>query len=243
MARALAVACLSAAFGGYATAQSAVHAPMARPPLTHHADFSGIWTRGDNHDMPMRGKLPYNKEWQKKFDAIEARAKQGGHPVDGTLRCLTPGMPRFLLFVYPIEVLMTPGQVTLLAEYFNETRRIFTDGRSHPSGDDLEPTFRGHSIGHWEGKTLVVDTVGIRGDTLFSSDGQPHSDQLHVIERIQLVGPNQLRWTVTLEDPIAFAKPFTFSQMLQRAPATDEIREYVCEENNAQTFGLDQPGH
>ncbi|MDP9082754.1 MAG: hypothetical protein M3N50_03190 [Pseudomonadota bacterium] len=214
-------------------AQSAVHAPGKVP--TQVADFSGIWTDAEDQEKKFAHlknfQLPYKPDWAEKYRLIRAKSQRGEHIHDGTSECLPPGMPRFFIFLYPIEILETPGQVTILTEYFNETRRIFTDGRPHPKPDDLEPTFRGHSIGHWEGKTLVVDTVGVRGDTLFSAAGAPHSDQMHIIERIHATGPNNLDWNATVEDPVALTTPFIINAKLKRAPATDEIREYVCEES------------
>ncbi len=216
-----------------AAAQSAVHAPGIVPKQA--ADFSGIWANAEDeqtHTARLKNfTLPYKPDWAEKYRIIRARAQRGEHIHDGTSECLPPGMPRFFIFLYPIEILETSKQVTILSEYFNETRRVFTDGRPHPTGDDLEPTYRGHSIGHWEGKTLVVDTVGVRGDTLFSASGAPHSDQMHIIERIRATGPDNLDWDATIEDPVALLHPVVMSAKLKRAPAEDEIREYVCEES------------
>ncbi len=213
-----------------AVAQSAVHAPGVAP--THRADFSGIWMDAQESERFNRKlDLPYRSDWAERYRQIRERVARGEHIHDGTSECLPPGMPHFFFFLYPIEILMTPGQVTILTEYFNETRRIFTDGRAHPPADELEATFRGHSIGRWQGKTLVVDTVGVRADTVFSAGGQPHSDRLHIIERIHATGPDTLDWEATIEDPVAFVHPYVMNAKLKRAPAPDEIREYVCEEN------------
>ncbi len=225
------VACLVAADS--AVAQSGVHAPGVAP--THPADFSGIWMDAQESERFNRKlDLPYRPDWAERYRKIREQVARGEHIHDGTSECLPPGMPHFFFFLYPIEILMTPGQVTILTEYFNETRRIFTDGRAHPPADELEATFRGHSIGRWEGKTLVVDTVGVRADTVFSAGGQPHSDQMHIIERIHAIGPDTLDWAATIEDPVAFVHPYVMNAKLKRAPAQDEIREYVCEENRTQ---------
>ena len=229
----MAVICASLGFANLAPAQSAVHAPGVAP--THAADFSGIWMHAeDAARFNKKLEIPYRPDWAARFKEIRERGARGERIHDVTSECLPPGMPHFFFFIYPVEILMTPGQVTTLAEYFNETRRIFTDGRGHPTADDLEPTFRGHSIGHWEGKTLVVDTVGVRGDTVFSALGQPHSDKMHIIERIHATGPDTLDWEATIEDPVAFEHPLVIDSKLKRAPANDEIREYVCEESRNQ---------
>ena len=80
-------------------------------------------------------------------------------PEDGpSANCLPPGMPGIMGQPYPMEFLLTPGQVTILIEAYNQIRHIYTDGRELP--DDPDPTFHGTSVGHWEGDTLVVETVG-----------------------------------------------------------------------------------
>jgi hypothetical protein len=222
---------VGAATSGPARAQSAVHAPGVAP--THGGDFNGIWSlAGPN---PLRGTPPYKPDWAKRYADTQAQLAAGKPVFDATEQCLPPGMPRFLLWLYPVEILMTPGQVTLLSEYFNETRRVFTDGRSHPPADVLEPTFRGHSVGHWEGSTLVVETVGIRPETVLSSALAPHSDKLRVVERGTMTGQNELKWEITLDDPIAFTAPYTFTIPLSRAAPEEEIREYVCEEGRAES--------
>lgn len=212
-------------------AYAKVAAKAAKPPAGHGSDFSGIWEAKPGAGNSGRATPPYNAEWAARYRTIQQRAAAGQRIHDGTSECLPPGMPRFLVFIYPIEILQTPGQVTILTEYFNQTRRIFTDGRSHPKGDDLEPTFQGHSIGHWERDTLVVDTVGMRGDTVFSNSGAPHSDQISVTERIRRDGPNEIQWDATVTDPVAFTGRFEIHARLIRSPPGTEIREYVCAES------------
>jgi hypothetical protein len=209
-----------------AGAQSAVRAPGVR--ATYPADFSGIWEL-DGRNAFTRLRPSYKPDWAKRSAEVEARVAAGDTEGDPTADCLPPGMPRALGFHYPVELLMTPGQVTVLTELANEVRRIFTDGRKHRPEDESDPTFRGHSVGHWEGKTLVVDTVGIRPDTLINGMTTPHSDKLRVTERITLVGPNELKWEVVLDDPVAFTKPTDkVAIKLVRAGPENEIREYVC---------------
>ena len=116
------------------------------------------------------------------------------------------------------------------------------DGRKHPA--ELDPTWFGHSIGHWEGKdTLVIDTVGFNDKFWFDRKGTPHSEQLHTIERWSRPNMGTLVNTVTIEDPTYYSKPFTvtFNARLQ-APG-DELMEYICQENNqyGQAGGHDNP--
>jgi hypothetical protein len=111
-----------------------------------------------------------------------------------------------------------------------QTRTIFTDGRGHP--DDLEAGIFGHSIGHWEGDTLVVDTIGIKTITELGA-GMKHSDKLHITERIHLAkdDPNQLIDEMTLEDPVALEAPYhrTFTFKRER---DWNLMEFVCAEND-----------
>jgi hypothetical protein len=126
--------------------------------------------------------------------------------------------------------------VTIIAEWSSQVRRVFTDGRGHPAPDDLDPTYNGHSIGRWEGKgkdaVLVIDTVGIRGDTGFDSSGIEHSDQIHVVERMRQSSPDLLEDEITVIDPKAFAHPWVVTKKYKRGGPEAKIMEYVCEENN-----------
>ena len=156
------------------------------------------------------------------------RSQLAGRTVaDPTANCLPPGLPRMMLAPFPIQVVVTPDEVLVLAEYMSQVRRIYTDGRGHPA--DPDPTFNGHSIGRWEGDTLVVDTVALRGDTSVDVTLIPHSDRLHVIERMRRVADGLEIYT-RLEDPLAFAQPWETTKVYR--PLRGEMLEYVCEENN-----------
>ena len=155
-----------------------------------------------------------------------------------TAACLPQGMPRFMVATYPLEILQTPGQVTLIAEWSSQVRRIFTDGRKHPPPDEIDITFNGHSIGHWEGQTLVVDTIGIQGDTSFDASPLEHSDQIRVTERIRLMDPNTIEAQMAVISPVAFASRGQVVHQLQegRAEPLQIAKVYVCEENNREVI-------
>jgi hypothetical protein len=166
----------------------------------------------------------------------EARYREGlasmaaGHPSkDPTAACLPPGMPRVMNMVYPMEIFQRPGQVAIFAEWESQVRRIFTDGRGHPA--DLDPTYNGHSIGHWQDGDLLVDTIGMRGDTVLTQNGLGLSDALHVTERFHQIDQDTLTDTITLDDPKALRHPWIVTKTFHRAP-TLQIMEYVCQENN-----------
>jgi hypothetical protein len=207
-------------------------------------DISGIWERIEGIRFNPGGQLPpYNAEFRRRYDfAMEAR-NRGERVADPTSRCLPQGMPRFMVASYPLEILQTTGQVTIIAEWSSQVRRIFTDGRGHPPADEIDITFNGHSVGRWQGQTLVVDTVGIRGDTSFDASPLTHSDQMTVSERIFLKDPKTLVAEITVTDPGAFTAPWKVVRTYRRGGPDARIMEYVCEENNRDIFlpGQNQP--
>jgi len=129
---------------------------------------------------------------------------------------------------YPIEILLTPGKVTIVIEAYTQVRHIYTDGRTLP--EDPNPLFYGTSVGHWEDDALVVETVGLaqvpRGLTF------PYSDKLKVVERFRLTGPDMLSIETTLIDPDAFTAPYSMGTRSLARHRTWTIAEYICEENN-----------
>ena len=110
-------------------------------------------------------------------------------------------------------------------------RTIYMDGRKHPEKEKLEPSYYGHSIGHWEGDTLVVDTVGFNERFWFDRSGLPHTNQLHTIERFTRIDLDTLRYELTIEDPGAYTAPFGGKVDLIWEEGT-ELFEYVCQQAN-----------
>jgi hypothetical protein len=147
--------------------------------------------------------------------------------------CLPPGMPRIMSWPYPVQVLVTPGEVTLVLEGDMQVRHIHTDGRSHPSDPDL--TFNGDSIGHWEGDALVVDTVGLAPQAAIAQ-GVAHSSSEHIVERFRLSQPDLLEVNTRVEDPATLAKPWEFTARYRRHPDWS-VAEYICEQNNRNSVG------
>jgi hypothetical protein len=142
--------------------------------------------------------------------------------------CVPPGMPRIMSWPYPVQVLVTPGEVTLVLEGDMQVRHVHTDGRDHPADPDL--TFNGDSIGHWEGDTLVVDTVGLAPQAAIAQ-GVAHGQGEHIVERFRLSDPNLLEVKTRVEDPTILAKPWEFTARYLRHPDWS-IAEYICEQNN-----------
>ena len=204
------------------------------------ADWSGVW-RNDTgiHFTNPAGNPnppPLNTEYAARYQAVQESAARGEPTNDPTASCVWPGVPRIIVSPYPSEYVITPNLVYIIYEYMSQVRRIFTDGRNHP--EDLEPSYDGHSIGHWEGDTLVVETVGLREDTMYENTGLPHSDALVIRERLRLVEPGFLENEVTAEDPKALTAPWTTLVHYRREPDW-QMMDYVCAENNRNPIGPD----
>ena len=152
--------------------------------------------------------------------------------------CFPPGMPRLYLQPFPLEIIQTPGRVIMLFEFSHFVRQIYTDGRKHNT--DLGPTWLGDAIGHWDGDTLVVDTIGFNDRTFVDSYRTPHTDKLHVVERFRLIdGGNTLEVAFTVEDPGAFYQPWSGTRNRHRvANPNNRLTETACAEANDDYYNI-----
>lgn len=183
---------------------------------------------------------PLRSPYKEKYEATLAESARGVVTFDPTALCLPPGMPRMMKATYGIELLQTAGQVTITSEWQAASRRIWTDGRKHPPEDELLPSYAGHSIGRWEGDTLVVDTVGVRDDVLIDQSGLPISTKLRITERIRQTEPGLLVDEITIDDPLVFTAPWTMRNRYRYRPDLD-LQEYVCLENNRNVGANGEP--
>jgi hypothetical protein len=172
-------------------------------------------------------------EYLAKWEVIRKSRMAGSSEFDPNARCLSAGMPNMMSMTYGMEIQHTKDKITMYGELNDVYRRIFLDGRK-PSQKVLDdPTFAGYSTGHWEGDTLVVDTVAIREDALFDTFS-PHSDQFTVRERIRFTSPGVLEDRITVTDPKALLEPFTSIRTYRKvSPPNDELREFSCAEGLA----------
>jgi hypothetical protein len=159
--------------------------------------------------------------------------------------------------LFPIQILQGPNVIVIHHEAITQPRRIYTDGRAHPATEELLPSFLGHSIGRWEGDTLVVDTIGTNGRArpingyvsgavtsgVDTAPRLPASEQLHVTERIRLVGDGQyLEDEITVDDPKTYLRPWTVKRYWQRRSDID-LQEYACTDNRRRDAeGQEDPG-
>lgn len=172
-------------------------------------------------------KPEYIDAWREGQAEIQRLTEQGLPPANNYSACIGDGMPAMMQGMFPMEVLETPGQVTIIQEAYNQVRRIYLDGQLPPA-EDAEPRFAGHSVGRWEGDTLVVETVGVKDYVRFRN--VPHSPTMRIIERISLVGDEFMKNEVTIVDPEYLTEPWTWTWGYRRWPEY-KIQEYVCENN------------
>ena len=173
-------------------------APDADP-----VDSLAIW--GNN--------APWNDEGRRRI--AEIVRTQGGR------KGLGWGYPLMMTSPTPIQFLITPEEV-LIVNAYNETRHVYTDGRDHPPADDLWPTVTGNSIGHWEGDTLVIDTIMVTNPNEFFQGGPPLSEEAHYVERIWLEG-GKLYDEFTITDPVTLAGPWVAKLVLVRDEGFDRM--------------------
>ena len=216
--------------------QSRTHAEQSRSAAAS-ADLTGVWnaTGGIYNFASFSKDDPPMTPWGwEQFKA--AKPSQGPNGVklsetnDRVYRCAPPGVPYIYIQLFPMQIIQTPKEVIELFEYDHIVRYIYTDGRKHPS--DLTPTYNGHSIGHWEGDTLVVDTVGFNGKNWLDRVGHPESDEMHIVEHIRRVDDKTLQVDLTFDDPKSYTKPWTAMARFGLRPAWD-VLEHVCEDNLA----------
>jgi hypothetical protein len=237
----LAMACIASLVTRSARAADTVanSAPKAKDwsDLAKLPDWSGVWTPNttDQHRRETSDPIPWNRKSAEEVAKLEAQEK-AGNPKGLFVNCLPEAMPSWMLITHnAMEFLFTPGRVTILGESDgNRLRRIYTDGRSHPT--DPDPSFHGHSIGHWEGQTLVIDTVGIHPETyiaLSEAVGLPNNGDMHIVERIHLVEPDKLADDLEISAPNVLTKTWKTTRFLFRQRARKyDIAEGVCIQGN-----------
>jgi hypothetical protein len=201
------------------------------------ADLSGLWNKrpygGTNMAAGIQ-PLPFTPEGLKAYNDV-------WNHVDPTSRCILPGVPRVNNSPYPMQIVHLQDKVIMLYEYMHNHRIIYTDGRSHPK--EFLPQLMGHSVGKWEGDTLVIDSIGFTDRTWLDDHGNRHSDALHVIERWTRISADQLRYEATIDDPKFYTKPWTNSWIMPMANPEWELAEYACTDfNEVSASGNLQPG-
>jgi len=162
--------------------------------------------------------------------------RNGDDGLDPTMYCLQSGMPRVFTSPFPIEIVQTSARVYMIfqAQSSPSPRVIYMDRREHPEGYPI--TFMGHSVGRWDGDTLVVDTISIDADSWLDGVGTPHSDQLHVVERLRRTAQDTLEGDFRFEDPKAYTRPWTGKKVYKLNPDWEYVPGLTCDDRFKSEF-------
>jgi hypothetical protein len=199
--------------------------PTGPTPRTREGqpDLSGIWINVNNPDAPPPPLQPWAAQVLRQRMESNSKDYPGGF-------CL-PANASSITRAFPYKFVQTPSLIVVIHE--SDTpglRQIFLDGRPHPA--DWNPTWQGHSIGHWDGDTLVVDTIGFNDKAWLSLSGIPHTEKLRTMERIRRPDYGHIEVEITMEDSGAFTGPWKRTFTATLAPPGEEIMEFICNENN-----------
>ena len=208
-------------------------------------DLSGIWMQDRPRMISVNERFwiyEFNKEeppmtaWGlAQYQAAKSSYGTSSFPIKETNdpvynACAPSGFPRAFFHAFPLQIIQTSGQVLMLFEWDSLRHQIFTDGRGHDTS--LGPLWMGDSIGHWEGDTMVADTVNFNEKTWLDRLGHPHSEQLHLIERIRRLDHDHLEDEVTIDDPKAYTKPWTGRIVFLLHPKWTLAEEF-CEDSSS----------
>ena len=208
-----------------ALGMAAVADAQSRPDLTGlwispTADISVVLLPGEEVSL-----TPYGAERYRKVDQANSPA----------YKCLPYGPTRGLQSTNPFQIIQTPDLIAIITEHI-DYRMIYMDGRGHPADILDYPEWMGHSIGRWDGDTLIVDTIGFNEKTNLDTVGHPHSDALHIVERVRLVDHDHLVDDLTIDDPKAYTKPWTAHLDFLLKPNWTLGEQFCEDEESFQTF-------
>ena len=197
--------------------------------------FSGFKSETQYGDLSVKptNPPPLTPKAQARYNEIRLAASKGRNILDVGATCTKLAFP-FLLGFNTFEMLFSPNRITMI-HFDGEIRRIWTDGRPLPKEIPL-PQDAGYSVGHWEGNSLVIDTVGLRPDK-YIEPGLPHSDKLEIHERWTPIEGDRIRNDITFIDPVDFTKPWKVTRIYARDPATStddaalQFLDWTCENN------------
>jgi len=235
--------------GAEAPAAKPLDPAKSAPKLAGKPDFTGVWDRqavpvqpnartaGGSAASPTGPQFagqapPIKPEFKDAYDAEVKRladAEKRGEPdTSQNTMCLPQGMPAMMLAIFPMEVIQTPKQVTIVEEAFTQIRRLYI-GEDPPKVEDAEPGFYGHTGAKWDGDTLVAETVGLKTNVLYRN--VPHSENLRIHERLRMLDADHFEDEITYVDPQYLTGPWTWKWAYQRRKDGYKMLEYVCEDN------------
>ena len=206
-------------------------------------DMSGVWEIEHyvGSGAPIQKRILHDEAgapapflpWAQKIYDHNIEEERKGHTfAGGPTFCLPHGMPQMMTAAtYPVEIFQSAKDFAFVHELQRNYRIVHLD-RGHLQPDDITPNYMGDSVGHWEGNTLVIDTIGLSKKTTFDMLGAPHTDQLHTVEHVRLLNNDQWEDRITIDDPGAFSHPWTERVTYKRVKPGDEVMEYICLDGN-----------
>ena len=223
---------------------------QAQPSWEDLPDWSGVWAmeggtvfdrasqtgEGGSVTAGVREHPPYNQQWEAKYRENLALRDANRLP-DPISNCGLPvGFPRLMNLPDVYEFAVTPEQVWFITENGPNILRIYTDGRGHPPPEERWGTYTGDSVGHWEGDTLVFDTLSLlaseEGPTILDRTGLILSDAAHIVTRMRKIDEDTIEAVMTIEDQKALTEPWVVTKRYNRLPDGTRAYDYACAQNN-----------
>jgi hypothetical protein len=206
--------------------------PLTKAPASSAHDLSGVWLGKpanqwsfSNEALPMQAE-PLDRF---KYNTVDWNnpSGPGRKELDPYIvSCAPPGIPRQWLINSPFEIIQRPNRLLIIYEADHTYRQVWTDGREHPK--DFSNNWTGHSIGKWEGDTLVIDTIGLNGEPWLDNSGHVFSDAMHLTERLRRLDRNNLSIDITFDDPKAYTKIFAGKRMAVLQPGRVIKEDLAC---------------
>jgi hypothetical protein len=195
--------------------------------FTKLPDWKGVWI-AENHEAGING---FNREGFKSYKLFdpagpwtdEGRARlTASYAAIAKRKAVGWGFPSMMDSAAPLQFALTPNEVLIINSY-HEVRYVYTDGRPHADEADRWPTTWGDSVGHWEGDTLVIDTVSVRNPNAFMLVAPPLTDQAHYSERLRKTATDRIEMEITIDDPVTLTKPWVVKEAYIRTPNLDRL--------------------
>lgn len=224
--------------GGRGAREDVPAAPSGGPvytPPSPAMNISGVWwieSYSPEIQLVGGGGLPYNDQGKAEYAKNMAALKNGSMKDEARHLCVPDGLPRMLGNPYPFQIIQSPGQVTIVYE-LNHVIRIVPMDKPMPNAHELEvaPYYSGHSVAHWDGDTLVIESAGFNDKTFLDATGAPHSDAMTTVESVRKVNDTTLEDVITVTDPEMFTRPWSTRFVYDLHPLV-RIEDYVCGEKH-----------
>ncbi len=215
---------------------------LAGPAFAQAPDISGTYWATEYHpkiQIVGGGELPLTPAGKTAYEKNMAGLKSGTLLDAARKYCVPDGLPRVLATPYPFDIIQAPpGQVTMVHELNHQVRVVALD-KPMPSEEELIPFpyYNGHSVGHFEGDTLVVDSAGFNEKTFLDATGAPHTDELKTTERIRKISPTELEDVITIHDPEYYTKDWQ-ARFVYKLRNDVRLEDYVCGEPHRDISGV-----